>query len=233
MLPVLSALTALTARLQASPSGEELPLWKELWIYFVEKYFPANFDEHNYQSIHVGNETLFTARGMIVALGLGVIVAAIIATFQKGTLGDLVRALDREGCLSPDKAMTLEQLGLARNAAIKQSLRHGTSLRRVVRCVEEEAQKAEQAAHREAWEALPADKKRGKWKETPYRYDFSTDRFYIPVELADGAALQFERKGSSPRVLVITIIVCIILTSVVCTALPEVFQLLDNILNAI
>ena len=83
-------------------------------------------------------------------MAFGVIAAAALSMFQKRTLGDLVRALDREDANEPSRAMTLEQLGLIRNTAIKSDLRHGTALRRVVRCVEEENYLASQAEKKAA-----------------------------------------------------------------------------------
>ena len=207
-------------------------VWQEIWYFLSNKYFDVDFDEYAYEHIALGNNPQFTAQGIIIALFLGVIIAAAMSLFQKRTLGDLVRALDREGCTSPESAKTLEELGLLRNSAIKQDLRNGSSLRRVVRCAGEEQYWADQAEKREIFEAEQAAKEnrreRGKWKEIPYKYDFATDRFYIPEHLMFGATTHFSKKGTNPLVFAFAVIVCIVLMMLCCHLLPEMLQLADN-----
>ena len=150
--------------------------------------------------------------------------------FQKRTLGDLVRALDRENANEPGRAMTLEQLGLIRNSAIKQDLRHGTALRRVVRCVEEQEYLAVMAERKAAFEANKENIGR-KWKEIPFQYDFYNHHFYIPAELMFGADVHFNKKGSNPLVFAFTIVLFVVVASLVCYLLPEMLQLADNFIG--
>lgn len=215
-----------------SSSDENLTLIRELWDYFVNKYFTVRFEDYNYQHISFNSNGFFSVRAIIIAMALGLIAAASLSMFQKRTLGDLVRALDREDANEAGRAMTLEQLGLIRNTAIKSDLRHGTALRRVVRCVEEDAYLAAQAEKKAAFEADMAN--RGKaWKEIPYKYDFYSDHFYIPSELMFGASVHFDQKGSNPLVFIFTVIACIVLASVACYMLPEMIQLADNFIGLI
>ena len=212
--------------------NKEPSLLEEIWQFLCDKYFPVNFDEHTYEHITPGVNPQLTAQGIIIALFLGVIIAAAMSLFQKRTLGNLVRALDREGCTSPESAKTLEDLGLLKNAAIREDLRRGSSLRRVVRCVGEEQYLAEQAEKRKIFEAEQAAKgsrrERGKWKEIPYKYDFSTDRFYIPEHLMYGATVQFNQKGTNPLGFAFAVIICVVLMMLCCHLLPDMLQLADN-----
>lgn len=217
-------------------SSAEPTLWEEIWAYLVDRYFSMNFYEYHYQFFDLSYEDGIYWRRTIVAMLLGVVVASAAAMFQKRTLGDLVRALQREDCNNADKAMTLEQLGLLRNTAIKADLRHGTSLRRVVRCVreqehlaalEEKKKALEEAAEQGDAEAAAALK---KWKELPFHYDFSTDRFYIPQSLMYGAEAQFDKKGSTPLAFAATLIACVILAALFCFFLPEILKMVDNAL---
>ena len=213
-----------------SSSDENPTLIRELWDYFMNKYFTARFEDYNYQHISFRAEGFFSVQNIILAATVAIIVAAGIAMFQKRTLGDLVRALDREDANEPGRAMTLEQLGLIRNTAIKADLRHGTALRRVVRCAEEEAYVAAQAEKKATFEADPANA--GKtWKDIPYTYDFYSDHFYVPSELMFGATVHFDQKGTNPLVFVFTVIGCIVLASVACYLLPEMLQLADNFIG--
>lgn len=236
---MLSFISCLTSRFcgrigqlcTAVLSSEEDPsLIRELWNYFIDKYFTARFEDYNYQYISFNSEGFFSVQAIIIAATIGIIAASAVAMFQKRTLGDLVRALDRENANEPDRAMTLEQLGLIRSSAIKSDLRHGTALRRVVRCVEEENYLIAQAEKKAAFEAnkLNADK---KWKDVPYTYDFYSDHFYIPSELMFGASVHFDQKGTNPLVFVFTVIGCIILASFMCYLLPEMIQMADNFIG--
>ena len=234
-LPLLRSLCQASASL-SSPSDQSL--FQELWEYFTEKYFSVKLEDYDYHYISPSGGTLFSLRGVVIAILLGVIVAAALSLFQKRTLGEMVRALSRNGCNAPDKAMTLAELGLLRAAAIKENLRRGSSLRRVVRCVEQEAYEAAQREKREAFlagqsgeDAKDGKEKSAKWRDIPYTYDFANDHFYIPEDLRVGAEIQFDKKGSHPILFVLTILVCIVLAAVVCWLIPEMLKLTDNFIG--
>ncbi len=217
----------------ASDLEEQPTLLRELWDYFVDKYFTVHFEEYNYQHINMDGGGVVSIQSMIIALFIGLMIAAAASLFQKRSLGDLVRALDRERADSSDKAMTLEQLGLIRASGIKQDLRHGSVLRRVVRCVEEDAYLASQKAKRQEAELAAAEKgiKAPKWRELPYRYDFSKDHFYIPEDKMFGALTQFNQRGTNPLMLVVAIILCVVFMAVTCRLVPEMLQMADNFIG--
>jgi hypothetical protein len=192
---------------------------------------------YNYSYISVSDAGLISIRTGVAALLLGVIIAAALSVFQKRTLGDLVRAIDREWCVTPETAKTLTELGMIRNTAIKNDLRHGRALRRVVRCAEEEAYNA---AREQQHKQLIADAEAGdpiaiatlkKWRDIPYRLNFETDHFYIPENLIYGADNQFDKKGTTPLTLVTCIVVCVILLIAICFFLPEIIQMTDNMIG--
>ncbi|MBR5615493.1 MAG: hypothetical protein IKW66_01605 [Clostridia bacterium] len=234
MLSLFSCLTMRMGQLchATLSSSDEPTLLRELWDYFIEKYFTVRFEQYNYQNISVRANGLLSAQAIIIAFFIGLIIAAGLAMFQKRTLGDLVRALDRENANEPARAMTLEQLGLIRNTAIKQDLRHGTALRRVVRCVEEEEYLASMADKKAAFEADEQNKGK-KWKDIPFRYDFYNHHFYIPAELMFGADVHFDKKGSNPLVFAFTVVLFIVVASLVCYLLPEMLQLADNFIGMV
>ena len=220
---MLSTIRSLAA---ARPS-----LWQEIWQFLSDKYFSVSFEDYQYENIRLTSSTFFSAQGIIIAVFLGMIVAAALSLFQKRTLGDLVRALDRESCYDGERAKTLEELGLLRSTAIKEALRRGTALGRVVRCVGQDEYLAAQAQKRAEFEAEQAagpKKSRKKWRDVPYKYDFMTDRFYIPEDKAFGAISQFSKKGSDPLMLALTVVICVGLMILCCFLLPEMLQLADN-----
>lgn len=227
------SLTALIYALSSSAPS----LWEEIWTYLIDKYFSMDWHTYNYSYISVSDAGLISIRTGVAALLLGVIIAAALSVFQKRTLGDLVRAIDREWCVTPETAKTLTELGMIRNTAIKNDLRHGRALRRVVRCAEEEVYNA---AREQQHKQLIADAETGdpiaiatlkKWRDIPYRLNFETDHFYIPENLIYGADNQFDKKGTTPLTLVTCIVVCVILLIAICFFLPEIIQMTDNMIG--
>ncbi len=218
-------------------ASEQPSLMEEIWTYLVDRYFSIDWSSYRYEHVSIGNNGIISLRTGVAAILLGVILAAAIAMFQKRTLGDLVRAIDREECQTPESAKTLEELGLLRNAAIKSDLRHGSSLRRVVRCVEEEAWNASCAEKKATLQSLAetgdpnAIAELKKYKEVPYRLNFATDHFYIPESLIYGAVDQFDKRGSTPLSLVLCMVLCVVLLAAVCFFLPELLQLTDNMIG--
>lgn len=230
------ALFSLTSSLPASSS---LSLFEEIWNYIVEHYFTIDWNSYHYQYLPVSDSGLISIRTAIAGILLGIIIAAAISIFQKRTLGDLVRAIDRDWCVTPASAKTLSELGMIRNTAVKNDLRRGRSLRRVVRCVEEEAyDQAMRQRHEELVEATKSGNPEAiaalkKWKDIPYRYNFDVDHFYIPEKLIYGAEIHYDKKGTTPLSLVLCIVLSVVLLAVACFALPEVLQFADNFISAI
>lgn len=187
-----------------------LSVFSEMWTFLKDKYFSVDFVGYNYEHIRLGGNSFFSISAIIVALFLGVIVACAASLYQRRTLGDLVRALDREGAHAPETAKTLGELGLLKNTAIKGALRRGNVYgRMVVRVEPEEAE--------------------GKSAAAP---DFSTDRFYLPEDKAFGALTHFDKKGTNPLVFAGVVILCIVLMSVCCRAVPELLQFADNFIGS-
>ncbi len=231
-MPLSALMLPLTALEQTSLLGE-------IWTYIVTHYFTIDWYSYDYQYLAIDDNGLISMSTGIAAIMLGVIIAAGISVFQKRTLGDLVRAIDREQCITPESAMTLTELGMIRNTAIKSDLRHGHALRRVVRCVEEEeynaalqAKKDELVAAAEAGnaEAIATLK---KWKDIPYRLNFETDHFYIPEKLIYGADIHFDKRGTTPLSFILTVVLCIVMLALICFFLPEILQMTDNLIGAI
>jgi hypothetical protein len=97
--------------------------------------------------------------------------------------------------------------------------------------VGEEEYLAAQAKKRAAFEEENKGNRRAKWKDIPYRYDFSTDRFYIPEDKVFGALTLFDKKGTNPLNFIFVVIVCIALMILCCYLLPEMVQLADNFIG--
>ena len=224
MKQIFSALNVTTAE------ELEMPLWKELWYYFYNTY--VNPTEY-YENLGADSQTMLSVRLMILGLFIGISIAAFAAVFNKRVLGEVVRRLLKAGALSPDRALTLAELGYS-GWIVGLAVKKSTSLRRVVKCREEEEydekldeKRKEYAERRKNGEKLP------KFKETPYRINTLTDTFYIPEDMKYMADVKFEKKGTTWLGAILTVVVLAILFVALMVALPQIFELLDDVAGSI
>ncbi len=217
--------------LSASADEKSPTLIKELWDYFYDKYLSIDFASHDYEHLTPSSSGIFSIPAIIAALLLGVMLAAAVSLYYKRTLGNLVRALDKNGCISPQTAKTLTELHFSKSGIIKYALRRGSALRRVVRCAGEQEHIGAQQSLRDQTQVEQTSDKDRPLKESPYRYDFETDRFYIPQELMFGATTQFDKKGSNPLTFALVVIVCLLLLWACRLFLPELLQVVDNFIG--
>ncbi len=207
-------------------SGEP-SLLEELWDYLEGKYF--SIDPGQYEYINVGSDAIISLQKIVIGIVIGIIVAAAIVCYDKNRLGAFVRAIIREQALRPDKAMTLHDLGFARNGGVKASLRSRNNLGRVVKCVEKEEYEREVAAAREAYIAEHGNEE--GFHRPEYRINFNTDRFYIPDEEHYRVDLHYDKQGSGWRAFILVIIVAIVSAVLLCFLLPDMLQLVDNLMG--
>jgi hypothetical protein len=210
-----------------SETSGEPSLLEELWAYFEGKYFSV--DTGRYEHINIGSGSLITLQRVVLGIFIGVIIAAGIACYDKNRLGALVRSIVKEQCLWPEKAKTLSELGFARNGAVKSSLRSPNKLGRVVRCVEKETYDKQVETARQAYVTEHGNEE-GFFMPT-YRLNFETDHFYIPDEEHYRAEIRFDEKGSGWRAFILVVIVSVVSASLVCFLLPDMIQLVDNMIG--
>jgi hypothetical protein len=209
-----------------SSTGEP-SLLQELWEYFEGKYFSV--DAGRYEHLNIGSGGIVTLQRIVLGLFGGVILAAIFACYDKNRLGAFVRKLVKEQCLWPDKAQTLYELGFLRNGGVKASLRSPNKLGKIVHCVEKEAYEKQVEEARAAFvEKHGSDK---DFYMPAYRIDFESDHFYIPDEEHYRAEVRYEETGSGWRAMILVIIASIIGAALVCFLLPDMLQLVDNMLD--
>lgn len=213
-------------RLLYSTSGEPT-LLEELWEYLEGKYFSV--DMGRYEHISIGSGSLVTLQKVVLGICVGIIIAAAMACYDKNMLGAFVRAIVKEQALWPDKAMTVYDLGFARNSAVKASLRSPNKLGKIVHCVEKEAYDAKVAEAREAYIAEHGNEE--GFFMPQYRMDFDNDHFYIPDEEHYRAEVRFDNEGSGWRAFILVCIVAIVSAALICFLLPDMIQLVDNMIG--
>ena len=213
-------------KLLFSSSGEP-SLIQELWEYLEDKYFSV--DAGRYEHIDLGTGSLLSLQGIVLGLFVGIIIAAGVACYDKNRLGAFVRTLVKEQCLWPDKAKTLYDLGFMSNRGVKASLRSPNQLGKIVHCVEKEAYEKEVEEARAAYVAEHGNDK--DFFRPAYRIDFDNDHFYIPDEEHYRAEIRYEEKGSGWRAFLLVVIVSIIGAALVCFLLPDMLQMVDNLID--
>lgn len=203
--------------------------WQEMGQFFEEWY--ASLDASQYEHLKFGSDKLVSIPIIVLGLCIGVVVAAAFACYDKNRLGGFVRALVKAECLSPTQAKTLDELGYgrAKGAGIRGSLKHGTVLRRVVRCVEREAYDADIEAARLAY--IEKNGSERGFDFPLFVLDFDTAHFYIPDEEHYRAEVRFEPKGSGWRAFLLVLVAVVIIAALLFFFLPEILQMLDNMLG--
>ncbi len=193
-----------------------------------------------YRHIDLGSGADQAAQLLILGIAIGLIVASAVMCYTRTKLGRFVRILVKNECLSPENAKTLRELGEFRNASVRRALSRGMTLRKYVRCVEESDFDA--ALAKEA--AAEALKRAPWWKkilvgvrnffvgdDIGFRPDFRTAHFYLPEETKDRAEIRFDRRGSGWPMVILIAVVSLVFASVLCKLLPDILQLMDNIIS--
>ena len=205
--------------------------WEDVWNYLYDVYLRV---DGNYQNLGLEKMPLFSIRLTVLGIFLGIIIACVAMAYHKQFLGGVVRRLIERGCLSPENAMTAAELGYVKNPLIKHALEHSTSLRGVVKCVEEEEFYQQQAADMQVYEEKRrSEPKLPRYKSREYIIDTAADRFYIPDDKRIRAEIRFEKKGSGWLSTVISIAIMLVAFFALLLVLPQVLGFLDDLFGGL
>ena len=211
----------------AASAAKEPTLLQELWREFIQTYFTG---DAYYPNLRMGYSEVLQLKLILLGLCVGLAVAAFGAVYDKRVLGHMVRTLLRKDCLSPEQGKTLADLGYARNSIVRHSVKRSISLRRVVRCVEEEQFLAEQERRRiEHEEQRKTDKSIGRFREMPYSFDLENDHFYIPEDMKYMAEIKFEKKGNTWFGAAFFAVILLIGYVVLLVNLPNLLEILNDV----
>ncbi|MBP3370091.1 MAG: hypothetical protein J6L85_04995 [Clostridia bacterium] len=209
---------------------ENTTVWEDLWGYLHEVY--SGVDGY-YENISLGNNSILSIRLVVLGLFLGVIIACIAMAYNKQILGGFVRKLLTEECRGADSAKNLFELGYIKNPFIRSAVQKSVSMRRVVRCVEEDEFYERLNAEREEYEKKRAEEPSlPKFREIEYRVNASEDHFYIPENMSDMAERKFYAKGSSWLTTIIAIVVLCIAFFVLLLVLPNILHMVDQFIGS-
>ena len=201
--------------------------FENLWNYLYDAYFNMGKE---YGNLGADGNHLFSVGVIVFGVYIGCVIACIVISYNRQVVGSAARKILEKEIFSRDKAQTISSLGFKNNFLIKSFFRDNASLKRVVKCVEEEDFYAEQEQARIAYEEKRKEnKKLPKFKEEVYRVDVSNDHFYIPEELIDTANKRFEKKGSTWLSVIIGIIMLTVLLFAVLLVLPWILGHTDSV----
>ena len=158
-----------------------------------------------YEHFTLSHETARTLSAVMVAICVGVILAALYNFYIRQVPGGVVRLLLSRGALSPERALSAEELGLLEKPFALWELLRGVSLRRIVCAVcDGEAEQDE----------VPDAK----------------TRFYIPEDKKYRAEVRFDRQGNGLFGLVLTCALAVVLCILLIKLTPMVLAMVDSFL---
>ena len=230
-------------------SSEEPTLFEELLDYIVTKYLTPNYAAYEYTNIEINSDPLVTPAMIFFGAFLAIRAGSAIVIFNRRVLGRLVRRLIRNDALTPEKAKTLEELGLSDSRAIKLFLNLMT-LSKAVRCVEEDeyyglkyipyTPEDYSGTESEESEAERIEAKKNDAyavsintpRKLRYKRDPKKDHFYIPERKKYHASVRFDVKGTNPLSLIILGVVYIVLGLIFIRIFPSLLKAIDTAMSA-
>ena len=233
-------------------SSEEPTVFEELVDYIVTKYLTPNYAAYEYFNIEIDSDPLVTPAMIFAGAFLAIMAGAAIMIFNRRVLGRLVRRLIKNDALTPDKAKTIEELGLSDSRAIKYFINRLT-LAKAVRCVEEDEYYGLKYVpytpeDYSGDDGKDADRENEKIEarkndayavsiNTPrklrYKRDPKNDHFYIPERKKYQASVRFNVKGTNPLSLLVLGAVYIVLGLIFIRIFPSLLKAIDTAMSAL
>lgn len=204
-------------------------LLEELWAYITEKYLTLDVSIYQNLNIDLGSGGVINLSWAIIALCLGMILAAIMGVYEKKGLGEFVRKLIYEECYTPESAKTLYELGFHKNAAVRGALRSG-SLSKIVVCTQKK-EYDDAVAQKKAEYEQTASKDDPAFRSVAYKIDYQKDTFYIPKDASYAADVRYDKRGSGWIAVLVVSVLSVLIALFIIFILPDMLQMLDNFIG--
>lgn len=193
-----------------SPLAAGKSLLEELWDYFVEYYLEA---DTVYLNLGIEGNSIVSLPLILAGLCIGTMIAVFAVMRDSRVIGSYVRKMLENGKIDKENAVTLFELGTSERSDFAKALRRSVTLRRYVRCVEEEQFN---------------EKKLNGEIEDKAEYKFvGGEHFYIPEDKRIGAEFKYIKRGVRAWVLPIIALALVIVFFALMLVLPYVLSLLD------
>ena len=172
---------------------------------------------------------MITVGTVVFGIYIGALIACVAMFYNRQIVGGAVRRMLEANIDSREKAITVSELGYKKNFFVRSLFRDSNSLRKVVKCVEEENFYAEQNASRIEYEKKrEAGEKLPRFRDEIYRIDIENDHFYIPEEQNIAATTKFRKKGSTWGSMIISIVLLTVAFFALLLFLPWFLGQLDG-----
>ena len=162
-------------------------------------------EPREYENFTFDSATAATVTSFVIALCLGIIVAALYNYYIHRVPGAAIRALLHAEALSPESAKTAAELGLSHSPLALWELTRGNSLARLTRLAND-----------------PQDEKADRRSPDA--------RFYIPEELKYRAEIRFDKKGNGTFGLVFTCLLAVGVAALILALLPWFLGVIDGMM---
>ncbi len=181
-----------------------------------------------YENFELYNPTI-SIEMLIWSIGAGVGLGAVAAYLRRDVMGKAARILLKREADTPEKALTLAEMGCEKNILIRLGLREEGSLRREIVCANADDFQPRtpgkfRAVLRKIFSRDP---------ELPAKLDFATARFYLPEANKFRAEERYNAKGQTlPRLILALGLIALVCAGAV-FVIPELMQMLDNFITIV
>ena len=182
---------------------------EELWDYFVEFYLEA---ENIYPNLGMDGTSMVSLPVILAGLCIGTLIAVFAVMRDSRVIGSYVRDMLAKGSVGKENAVTLYELHTDERSGFGRALRRSVTLRRFVRCVEEEEFYEQRDGDEPALE---------EYKHT------EGEHYYIPEEKRIAAEFKYIKRGVRIWVLPIIFVGLIVAFFALMLVLPYILSLLD------
>lgn len=177
-------------------------------------YLYDNFDLYN---------PFISVELIVWALFGGFVFASLLAVYNKRLIGGLVKRILSENATTPEKALTVTELGYGTDWFIKNALRKDEALLRFVSRVDAPAAEDTDAEKEDEADAKSASESK--------LIDFETARFYIPEEKKYKAEVRYAGKGTDFVAFGICVVIFAVSAFAAIFLIPDLIQLIDNFIG--
>ena len=181
----------------------------------LKECFSINLND--YDNIGVNLEINKVVFGTFIALIVGV----IFLNVYRGNIKLVVTQLTRHNAKCEDGAKTLSDIGLNNNKIIKWLLSKENFLTKIV------GRKGEKKFEYEEYKALS-----NKERIEAEKFDIDEAEFYIREEQSDLAAGVMEKYGTSVQNTVMTCLLIAIVSICIIVCMPEILEIVNNLLRS-
>ena len=207
-----------TPILAATGGGKSL--LEELWDYFIATYFESGAI---YPNLGLGGGSGLPLISIVFGLFFGIIMASVLVVYDKRVTGGLVRQILYSGAIGKENAKTLDELDIGRASQGAKSLRRSAYIKKIVRCVEEEAFYAELTER-----AAEYEKKRAEDSSMP-KFKYAE---YVPEEKKYTAETKYSNAATKWYSIPVAVVIAFVLSFILMLALPYLLTLIDQMIGS-